>query len=44
MCSSDLDRYRSGGVEHLAVLSSMGRSAQENRVRIERLKEVLSAG
>jgi probable F420-dependent oxidoreductase len=39
-----VDRYRSGGVEHLAVLSSMGRSAEANRVRIERLKEVLSTG
>jgi len=41
---SAVERYRAGGVEHLAVLSSMGRSAEDNRVRIERLKEVLDSG
>lgn len=41
---SVIERYRAGGVEHLAVLSSMGRSAEDNRARIERLKEVLDSG
>jgi probable F420-dependent oxidoreductase len=41
---SAVERYRAGGVEHLAVLSSMGRSAEDNRLRIERLKEVLDSG
>jgi probable F420-dependent oxidoreductase len=37
-----IDRYRSSGVEHLVVLSSMGRDAEENRLRVERLEGVLS--
>ena len=38
---SVVERYRDSGVEHLVVLSSMGRDAEDNRLRIERLTEVL---